>query len=163
MTARDMARFGYLFLRAGTWNGRHLIPADWVTESTTSYSDTGGGGGYGYFWWVNGFPGVSVANYSARGALGKYVVVVPERDLVVVYQNHTEFPDDAAAYEPSQLQRLPTSQPSRWAACCDDFWMLRRRRASRSGLKSHSPRKSVRPPHQPEGFGSGSIPGAPRR
>ena len=107
MSARDMARFGYLFLRAGTWNGRQLIPADWVTESTTSYSDTGGGGGYGYFWWVNGFPGVSVANYSARGALGKYIVVVPERDLVVVYQNHAEFPDDAAAYDPSRLQRLP--------------------------------------------------------
>ena len=107
MTARDMARFGYLFLRAGTWNGRQLIPADWVTESTTSHSDTGGGGGYGYLWWVNGFPGVSVANYSARGALGKYIIVVPERDLVVVYQNHTEFPDDAAAYEPGQLHSLP--------------------------------------------------------
>ena len=107
MTARDMARFGYLFLRAGTWNGRQLIPTDWVTESTTSYSDTGDGGGYGYLWWVNGFPGVSMANYSARGALGKYIIVVPERDLVVVYQNHTEFPDDAAAYAASQLQSLP--------------------------------------------------------
>ena len=38
MTARDMARFGYLFLRRGAWNGRQVIPADWVTESTTSYS-----------------------------------------------------------------------------------------------------------------------------
>jgi hypothetical protein len=37
-----------------------------------------------------------------RGALGKYIIVVPERDLVVVYQNHTEFPDDAAAYSPDQ-------------------------------------------------------------
>jgi CubicO group peptidase (beta-lactamase class C family) len=107
MTARDMARFGYLFRRGGGWNGRQLIPANWVAESTTSYSDTGSGGGYGYLWWVNGFPGVSVANYSARGALGKYIIVVPERDLVVVYQNHTEFPDDAAAYSASQLQSLP--------------------------------------------------------
>ena len=56
---------------------------------------------------MNGFPGVSVSNYSARGALGKYIIVVPERDLVVVYQNHTEFPDDAAAYSSDQLQRLP--------------------------------------------------------
>jgi len=70
MTARDMARFGYLFLRRGAWKGRQLIPADWVTESTTSYSDTGSGGGYGYLWWANGFAGVSVPNYSARGALG---------------------------------------------------------------------------------------------
>jgi len=107
LTARDMARFGYLFLRGGAWKGQQLIPRDWVTESTTSYSDAGGGGGYGYLWWVNGFPGVSAPNYSARGALGKYIVVVPERDLVVVYQNHTEFPDDAAAYPPEKLRRLP--------------------------------------------------------
>jgi CubicO group peptidase (beta-lactamase class C family) len=29
MTARDMARFGYLFLRGGAWSGRQLVPADW--------------------------------------------------------------------------------------------------------------------------------------
>ena len=107
LTARDMARFGYLFLRRGAWNGRQVIPADWIAESTTSYSDTGNGGGYGYLWWVNGFPGVSLPNYSARGALGKYIVIVPGRDLVVVYQNHSEFPDDAAAVPRDQLQRLP--------------------------------------------------------
>jgi CubicO group peptidase (beta-lactamase class C family) len=78
-----------------------------VAESTTAYSDTGGGGGYGYLWWVNGFPGLSQRTYSARGALGKYIVVVPDRDLVVVYQNHSEFPDDAAAYTSDQLAKLP--------------------------------------------------------
>ena len=35
LTARDMARFGYLFLRGGAWKGQQLIPSDWVTESTT--------------------------------------------------------------------------------------------------------------------------------
>src|SRR5438876_551106 len=52
MTARDMARFGLLFLHNGSWRGRQVVPADWVKESTTSYSDTGQAGGYGYLWWV---------------------------------------------------------------------------------------------------------------
>ena len=42
LTARDMARFGYLFLRGGNWNGTQIIPADWVRQSTTSYSETTG-------------------------------------------------------------------------------------------------------------------------
>jgi CubicO group peptidase (beta-lactamase class C family) len=57
---------------------------DWVRESTTSYSETTGFGegfGYGYLWWVHGY-GMNVDVFSARGALGKYIVVIPERDLV---------------------------------------------------------------------------------
>jgi CubicO group peptidase (beta-lactamase class C family) len=99
LTARDMARFGYLFLRGGNWNGTQIIPADWVRQSTTSYSETigfGEGFGYGYLWWVHGY-GLSVDAFSARGALGKYIVVIPERDLVVAFVNHTEFPDGPQA------------------------------------------------------------------
>ena len=52
MTARDMARFGLLFLREGEWDGEQIVPRDWVRDSVTSYSDAGGSGGYGYMWWV---------------------------------------------------------------------------------------------------------------
>ncbi len=107
MTARDLARFGYLFLRQGRWKGVEVIPGDWVKESTTSYSDTGNGVGYGYLWWVNSWPGVPVANYSAQGALGKYVVVFPDRGLVVVYLNHTDYPDDASVIPAAELKKLP--------------------------------------------------------
>ena len=106
LTAQDMARFGYLFLRKGNWNGTQIIPGDWVTESTTSYSDAGDGEGYGYLWWVNSL-GVGEKNFSAQGALGKYIVVFPDRDLVVVYQNHTEFPDDAAGLSAADVRKLP--------------------------------------------------------
>jgi CubicO group peptidase (beta-lactamase class C family) len=44
MSARDMARFGLLFLREGEWDGKRLISRGWVDESTTPYSDTGRGG-----------------------------------------------------------------------------------------------------------------------
>jgi CubicO group peptidase (beta-lactamase class C family) len=109
LTARDMARFGYLFLRGGNWNGIQVIPADWVGESTTSYSETTGFGegfGYGYLWWVHGY-GLNIDVFSARGALGKYIVVIPERDLVVAFVNHTEFPDGPQAASTVEVKALP--------------------------------------------------------
>ncbi len=109
MSARDLARFGHLFLRGGTWRGRQVVPADWVAESTTSYSTTDNGGGYGYLWWTNQFAGVTAPNYEAIGALGKYIIVVPERELVMVFLNHTEFPDDAAAVPAADIARLPSA------------------------------------------------------
>jgi CubicO group peptidase (beta-lactamase class C family) len=42
LTARDMARFGHLYLHQGNWKGTQLIPSDWITKSTTSYSETSG-------------------------------------------------------------------------------------------------------------------------
>ncbi len=107
MTARDMARFGYLFLHGGNWNGRQIIPAHWVKESLTSYSLTEEGGGYGYLWWINGLhlPAVS---FSAQGALGKYLVVIPEYDLVISYLNDAEFPDYASQMPAAELNKLPS-------------------------------------------------------
>jgi CubicO group peptidase (beta-lactamase class C family) len=107
LTARDMARFGYLYLRKGNWGGEQVIPADWLEDSTSSYSDTTGFGegfGYGYLWWVNGY-GLSTAAISARGALGKYIVVIPERDLVVAFANHVEFPDGPQSS--ADIKKLP--------------------------------------------------------
>jgi CubicO group peptidase (beta-lactamase class C family) len=107
MSARDLARFGYLFLRDGEWRGKAVVPKAWVTESTHAHSQTKAGEGYGYLWWADGFD-LPVGSFSAQGALAKYVVVVPTRDLVVVYLNHTEFPDDASAMTADATKKLPT-------------------------------------------------------
>jgi len=107
LSARDLARFGYLFLRNGRWKERQLVPADWVSESTSAHSRTGDAEGYGYLWWVDGF-GLAQGTFSAQGALAKYLVVVPGRDLVVVYLNHTEFPDQAAGLTREDVKSLPS-------------------------------------------------------
>ncbi len=92
LSTRDLTRFGLLFLRKGRWRDRQLIPADWVQESTTSYSDAKDAGGYGYMWWVavdgKHFPGVTLpeGSYSARGYRGQYLVVIPAWDLVVCHR-----------------------------------------------------------------------------
>lgn len=99
MSARDLARFGLLFLRHGLWRGKQVVAEEWVRESTTTYSDAGlypgeGGGwagGYGYLWWTTiddrHFPNVRMpgGSFSARGAGGQYLVVVPAFDLVFVH------------------------------------------------------------------------------
>ena len=113
MSARDLARFGYLYLHRGNWDGTQIIPSDWVDESTRAYSITGyrkypegESGGYGYLWWVNSY-GTSAKNFSAAGSVAKYLVVFPERDLVVVYLCHTEWPDDAPLIPEEELKKLP--------------------------------------------------------
>lgn len=85
LSARDAARFGQLYLDAGRWSGRQVIPASWVKASTTAYSATDRGSmGYGYLWWtlnpdVFG-PGAALAS----GYGGQAIAIVPLKHLVVV-------------------------------------------------------------------------------
>ena len=84
MTARDAARFGQLFLQGGQWEGEQLVPADWVSASTTTqamgYGD--GTGSYGYQWWIRQMGAYD--SFFAFGAYGQYIIVLPELDMVTV-------------------------------------------------------------------------------
>ena len=95
MSARDLARFGQLFLQKGVWEGQQIIPSDWVEESTQAYSNAFIQGGFGYMWWVavdgKHFPGVVLpaGSYSAQGFRGHFLLVIPELDLVIVHRVNT--------------------------------------------------------------------------
>ena len=83
LTAREMARFGYLYLNDGCWEDRRVLPPGWVEEATAPHVDTPfGKGTYGYLWWRTTFDGHPA--YFAGGWGGQHVVVVPELDLVIV-------------------------------------------------------------------------------
>ncbi|GLH75304.1 serine hydrolase [Bradyrhizobium sp. SSBR45G] len=85
MSARDLARFGVLFLNGGRWNGAQLVPAHWVTESTTRLSDTEQTErGYGYLWWTYTKESSGLTAFFANGYGGQLVVVVPAKRLVLV-------------------------------------------------------------------------------
>jgi len=103
MTARDMARFGLLYLRGGRWRDTHLVPTQWVRDSTTAYSVADGNAGdgytgYGYLWWVaingNHYPKADLpdGSFSAWGAGGHFIAVVPAFHLVVVHRVNTDDP-----------------------------------------------------------------------
>ena len=55
MSARDLAKFGLLYLNKGTWNGQQIIPKSWVERITIDYTLTdieGPLSAHSYLWWV---------------------------------------------------------------------------------------------------------------
>lgn len=102
-TARELARFGLLFLNRGHWKGRQLVPAEWVRAATSVQvpaatpwahpdSKIDGRGVYGFNWWCNGikpdgtrkFPSAPAGLCWASGHNNNRCFVVPEWDMVIV-------------------------------------------------------------------------------
>ncbi|MBW2448557.1 MAG: serine hydrolase [Deltaproteobacteria bacterium] len=84
-SARDFARFGYLYLRDGVWDGRRILPEGWVDYSR-SPSALSPEGTYGAHFWVT--PG-SLGLFSCQGAFGQRTIICPKLDLVIVRLGRT--------------------------------------------------------------------------
>lgn len=106
ISARDMARFGLLYLRRGNWKGRQLLSEKWVEMSATPIAVKED---YGLLWWLKKWPGDAAYTFAARGAGGNAIWVDPNNDLVVVLRwatNHDEiFKRVRAAVVQSQATR----------------------------------------------------------
>ena len=85
-SAREFAKFGYLFLRRGLWVSRRVVSASWVDESVRPSQSLNPH--YGLLWWSNSggdwWPAVPADAYAAIGAFNQRIYVVPSLDLVVV-------------------------------------------------------------------------------
>jgi len=92
LTARDFARIGELYRLGGLWNGRQIVPAEYVARSIVWDSPHLAPGqpfvgghrfplGYGYQWWI---PAGDRGEFSAIGVYNQYVYVDPSRDIVIV-------------------------------------------------------------------------------
>lgn len=104
ISARDLARFGLLYLHRGRWAGRQVIPEAWVDASVKSYSATGIQGsaasksGYGYMWWIQvnarAHPELRLpdGSFTASGNGGQRLTVIPSIDTVVVNLMNTDEP-----------------------------------------------------------------------
>lgn len=97
MSARDMARFGVLYQKNGTWNGTRIIPSEWIEASTATYSllDSTAGIGYGYLWYTipdsSGFAQLIGAPGWYHTGVGVHIVIVlPELKLVLVERYDTD-------------------------------------------------------------------------
>jgi len=85
--ARDLARFGLLYLNGGMWDGERLISEDWIDFVRTPAPATSTiGNFYGGQWWLVPDDRTDVPKdaYSTAGNRGQYVIVVPSHDLVIV-------------------------------------------------------------------------------
>lgn len=93
LRARDVAKFGSLYLHAGQWNGKQVIPAEWIQLSTRRHfrfrprtgPDATGQFGYAYFWWYNCYPteGGLIEAHTAVGNGQQRIFVLPGLDMVV--------------------------------------------------------------------------------
>jgi CubicO group peptidase (beta-lactamase class C family) len=85
ISARDHARFGLLIARSGAWQGRQLIPSDWVKAML---SPSPSNDNYGYLWWLNRgaarHPSAPASSVFALGAGSNIIWIDPEHDLVSV-------------------------------------------------------------------------------
>lgn len=86
-TAQDYARYGFLFLNRGAWDGAQRVPAAWVDLSTRPGRALEPW--YGYLWHVNlperfESPGLPADGFTAQGVQGQFITVIPSERLVLV-------------------------------------------------------------------------------
>jgi CubicO group peptidase (beta-lactamase class C family) len=106
LTARDMAKIGYLYLQDGRWEGRQIVPRGYVRASTreqlqTGYSPGGVPAGYGYLWWTRKVEGYRA--FYAAGYGGQFIYVIPELNLVAVIVSEAPGRGEIAPQSPDGL------------------------------------------------------------
>lgn len=118
--ARDLATFGTLYLNEGRWNGRQIVPSDWIIASTrrrvgtedslVQYAiDLHGEHGYGYYWYHDRYrsPGRDLEVLRASGNGGQRIWVVPGLDMVVIhFTGRYNQPDASWIAEKLFLERI---------------------------------------------------------
>jgi len=111
----DIAKFGQLYLQRGRWNGKQLLPAEWVALATAKQTANGSNPqsdwnqGYGFQFWRcrhNAFRG--------DGAFGQYCVVLPEQEVVVAITSGVK--DMQAVLNVIWDKLLPALQPKKLKA-----------------------------------------------
>jgi len=92
LSTRDLARIGTLVANKGRWNGKQIVSENWIEKSVTSYSnlkenhiDYGIYEGFSYGWWVDS----STHSVWADGYGGRFLIIRPEDNMVLVEQNFT--------------------------------------------------------------------------
>jgi CubicO group peptidase (beta-lactamase class C family) len=97
---RDLAKVGQLVLAHGAWNGRQVVPAAWIEQSTAPRLNAYSMYFYGYFWWLGRslVDGRQVDWIAGRGYGGQRLYIVPSRDIVMVVM--------AGHYDTSPLQEI---------------------------------------------------------
>ena len=89
-SGRDWARFGQLYLDQGSWNGKQLLPANWVQQARTA--SRGSKQAYGAHWWISrrkSRPDLPTDSFSAEGYQGQFLLVAPSQRAVIVRLGQT--------------------------------------------------------------------------
>ncbi len=104
LTTREMAKFGYLWLNRGHWDGQQLLPEAYLHDAWTAHSITPQGDGYGYLWFLPEYNGYRVP--CAVGYGGQLIAVVSDLDLVVAITMDPPLIPQGPALPPLLLQKF---------------------------------------------------------
>lgn len=85
--ARDFARFGKLMLNNGKWENTQILDSSFTVKATQPALSKY----YGYSFWLNEENGTKI--FYQRGILGQYIIVIPEKNLVIVRLGHKRLPN----------------------------------------------------------------------
>jgi len=90
LRSRDMLKIGLMTADNGRWNGKQILPSEWVKQATDVHVNQKQPNGYGYFWWSHNVShnGKTYRVRSCRGAGGQFIMVVPEQNLVAVFTSY---------------------------------------------------------------------------
>lgn len=102
LTVQEMAKIGFLFLKNGEWDGGQVVPSEWVRESLGRYQTFIPGWDYGYYWYLHDetdeVQSKSYFTFSAAGAGGQKIVVIPDLDVVWTAIAKTDFVGDKGIF-----------------------------------------------------------------
>jgi CubicO group peptidase (beta-lactamase class C family) len=88
----DMFKIGVMILNEGIYHGNRIVSRDWIKRSLQPYFITEfSNKNYGYFWWIKEMPinkDTTTTVYSAEGAGGQSLFIIPEYDLVISFTEH---------------------------------------------------------------------------
>ena len=94
---RDMAKIGYLWLHEGRWEGRQILPVEWMPAATAVHSHPGRENvGYGSGFWV--YPQRSPVEYEALGRGGQRITLTPAENRIVVFTGGGFEPGDVGKF-----------------------------------------------------------------
>lgn len=106
MSARDMARFGLLYLHGGRWGDNRILSEAYVAKSVSRISTGTWTGGYGYMWWLfDDEPFKSLGMFSALGVGQQSIDVIPGADMVFVLRTNTYRADQVTGEQRLDLIR----------------------------------------------------------
>jgi CubicO group peptidase (beta-lactamase class C family) len=116
-SARDYARFGYLYLNGGVWNGERILPDGWVQKTVTAPA-ANKSKNYGYQFWLNGsegndptkreYPEAPADMFMADGYGGQRIYIIPSQKLVIVRMGLNKFDEHQFLKKVMEAIRIET-------------------------------------------------------
>jgi CubicO group peptidase (beta-lactamase class C family) len=103
---KDLAKIGERYQNGGTWKRRRILSESWVRQFTRPLVRVRDGVGDGYSWWIN--TARTPAIYEPVGRGGRRVAVVPDKELVIVFNGSGV---DTNAIAPLLFRALRSDQP----------------------------------------------------